>query len=340
MSASDPVARRGVGLAIVAAVACGSAHAAADPPGSAPGAPGQRPLAEALFHDGKKLLREGKVAEACRKLEESYKLDPAAGTLLNLATCHEKEGRTATAWAEYKSSVEMARKANRPDRAKLAEKGVAALEPKLSRITLTVGAGSPAGLVVKIDGTELGPGALDTPMPIDPGSHPVIATAPDMQPFETTIEIAPGDTARTFAVPPLVPVPKPEPRIAEEAPPPGRWRLPVGLGVGAVGLVALGVGIGFGARALSLGSESKDKCQGGVCTQEGYRAWQDGRAAATTADVMLVVGGVAVAAGIVLVATAPRKNTPDAPPTEPAPSASIVPVVGPGIGAITLTGTW
>ena len=54
-------------------------------------------LAQSLFEEGRQLMSNGKFAEACPKFESSYKLDPAAGTLLNLAVCHEKVGRTAAA---------------------------------------------------------------------------------------------------------------------------------------------------------------------------------------------------------------------------------------------------
>ena len=45
-------------------------------------------MAESLFREGKRLSSEKKFSEACPKFEESYRLDPGLGTLLNLATCH------------------------------------------------------------------------------------------------------------------------------------------------------------------------------------------------------------------------------------------------------------
>ena len=57
--------------------------------------PDERIAAEALFDEGKSLMIEGKLAVACEKLEQSQRIDPAVGTLLYLAECYEKSGRTA-----------------------------------------------------------------------------------------------------------------------------------------------------------------------------------------------------------------------------------------------------
>src|SRR5690349_10947186 len=92
----------------------------------------ERSLAAALFDQGRTLMGEGKVDEACVKLAESQRLDPGGGTLLNLALCHEKQGKIATAWTEFREARATAKKDNRPDREAAADNEIAKLEPMLS----------------------------------------------------------------------------------------------------------------------------------------------------------------------------------------------------------------
>src|SRR5437868_3103320 len=122
------------------------------------------PAAEALFQEGRQLLEEGHVDEACLRLAESYWQEPASGTLLNLARCHQAQGKIATAWAEYAAAARLSRAQGREDRARAAEERASALEPKLSRLKLRMSE-PPAGLKVLTDTDALGEGGLGVAIP-------------------------------------------------------------------------------------------------------------------------------------------------------------------------------
>src|SRR5262249_3151976 len=127
-------------------------------------------VAEALFQRGRALVAEGKIAEACTKFAESQRIEAKIGTLLNLADCHERQERTATAWAEYSEAFAQALRADQKERQDFAEERIRALEKRLSR--LRIESESPlAGMSASIDGVHLGAAVFDTPVPVDPGDH-------------------------------------------------------------------------------------------------------------------------------------------------------------------------
>jgi hypothetical protein len=267
---------------------------------------GSSAMAEALFKEGKKLLKEGKVAEACRKLEGSYRIDAAPGTLINLAICHEQEGKTATAWGEFNASRELAKKARRFDREKIAKEHISALEPKLSRFVVAVPPEAVVeGLVVEMDGVPLEDGAWGTAIPIDPGVHDAVAKAPKYKTWSTKFKVEEAKVA-TLLVPPLEKLPPPTP----PAPPPGSWKRPAGYAAIGVSAALLGIGGYFGVRALSLGGETAAQCKNKVCNAAGWEALGDGRSAATAANVLFPVGLAVAGAGAFLLITAPRAAEP------------------------------
>jgi tetratricopeptide (TPR) repeat protein len=75
-------------------------------------------------------MTEGKYEEACAAFAESLRLEPATGTLYNIALCSEKLGRTASAWSAYKAVAADA--SSNADRARMAKEKAALLEPQLS----------------------------------------------------------------------------------------------------------------------------------------------------------------------------------------------------------------
>src|SRR5262245_53123818 len=90
-----PALRSALGIGFCAALAF-----APEPAWTAP-TPAEVAVAEALFRQGKDLLAAGKTSEACPKLAESQRIDPAGGTLIALALCYEADGKTASAWVVF-----------------------------------------------------------------------------------------------------------------------------------------------------------------------------------------------------------------------------------------------
>ncbi len=160
------------------------------------------PAAEKLFQDGRKLLAEGKLDEACDALRASQQLEPRTGTLLNLGDCEEKRGKLATAWSVFVEARALARKANDP-RAAEAERRANALAPKLPYLTISVAGATPGGLVVRRGEAVVPVVELGRELPIDPGHYALEVTAPGHRTWSGTVDVAPGQRARV-EVPALV----------------------------------------------------------------------------------------------------------------------------------------
>src|SRR5436190_7446935 len=84
------------------AAACVIGLALASKPAAAQGTA----AAEALFNEAKKAMDSKDYETACKRFRESNRLDPAVGTMLNLAVCEEKRGHLATSWDLYRGSYE------------------------------------------------------------------------------------------------------------------------------------------------------------------------------------------------------------------------------------------
>jgi hypothetical protein len=126
--------------------------------------PADKAAAEALFDRGLTLLRSGKYAEACTRLEESQAIDRGIGTMLYLADCYEKLGRTASAWAMFREASSLAAAAGQAERADAGKRRAAQLEPRLSTLNVQVPSESRVpGLEVLHDGRSVPEGIWASP---------------------------------------------------------------------------------------------------------------------------------------------------------------------------------
>jgi hypothetical protein len=266
--------------------------------------------AEALFHEGRKLYDEGRYPEACAKFAESQRLDPAPGTLLNLAGCYEKNGQTASAWVTFKSAMSAAHQKGRSDWEDLARQRAAALEPTLSRLTIVVDA--PAdGLVVRRDGEEVGRAEWGTPIPVDPGTHVVDASAPQRLPHKQSIDVGGRGATATVTVHELAHDAGAGGGAPAESPHDGATQRIVGFALTGAGVVGLGVSAVFGLVAMNKENDALNhECNAqGLCTPHGVQLGQDAKSAATASTIAFGLGAAAVAGGLVLYFSAPRRST-------------------------------
>src|SRR5882672_3460193 len=154
--------------------------------------------AQVLFDQAKTLIVAGKIAEACPKLEESQRLDPALGTLLNLADCYERQGRTASAWNRFVEAESRARAEGHVDVATFARERSEKLARRLSKIVVESPLDAPPGIVIERDDVIVGSAELGVPIPADPGPHAIVAAAPGYKRWERRVNL--GGDATTMTV--------------------------------------------------------------------------------------------------------------------------------------------
>jgi tetratricopeptide (TPR) repeat protein len=305
-----------------------------------------RALAEQLFNEARDLVKAERWREACPKFEASLRYDPVLGTRLNLATCYEHIGKLASAWGLYRESVELARKAGDTKRAEYAQKQAAALEPRLPKLAISAPPSPPPGLVVKRDETAIAGTELGMALFVDPGPHTVTATAPGFEPVTLNITVAEGKN-EVITIPalvakpeaPKVEPPKVDPEEPVEVTAPPKTRLYAAIGAGAGGLVAVGVGLVFGARAKGQLGDAEELCGKELkCSVDNFARGKtlvdSAHTSANISTVLVIAGGAAIAAGVVLFLTAPRASA------EERATARLVPVPHEGGAALTVVGSF
>lgn len=291
-------------------------------------------MAESLFIEAKALMAKNQFAAACPKLAESHRLDPGTGTLTALALCHEGEGKTATAWAEFIQVADEASRANRADRETLARQHVQKLEPTLSKLTIVVAPQTAklAGVLVRRDDATVRPAAWSSPFPVDPGEHTVSVEATGMLPWSQAITVGPNADSKRVEIPALEKSPvvetKVEPPIvfAPAEPPPNRsgsGQRIAGLVVGGAGIVVVGIGAAFGVRAIDSAKDANSRCTPDRCIDpKAIRSNDDAKSSALAADVLLVAGAVTAITGAVIFLLAPSDRSPSAWNIAPLPLAA------------------
>jgi hypothetical protein len=278
----------------------------------------QQAEAEQLFRDGRRLMSEGKYAEACVAFEASNRLDPATSTVLNLGDCREKNGQIASAWTAFLEAERQTRGAK--DAAKLArvaKERVASLEARLSYLTISVPDESRvAGLVLTRNGLPLDEALWNRAIPMDGGTYVIGGRAPGHEEWSTTVAVPAEHGRITVDVPKF----KDVDALVGKPPPPGSaggdddddlvddpgssltGRRKLALGVAGLGALAAGAGIAAGLPIRGLEDEARALCPGNPCADaDAANALGDrARRRALLANVSFGVAAAAVVGAAVL----------------------------------------
>jgi serine/threonine-protein kinase len=280
-----------------------------------------RVAAEALFDEGRNLVAAGKLAEACPKFADSQRLDPSPSTLLNLASCWEKLGRTATAWVTYKEAASASHALGRADYVATAQRHADALAPKLARITVEV-PHPVEGLELRRDGMVVSSVECGQAIPVDPGTHTIQARAPGHAEWSVAtvalegslvtvtvpaLEALPAAAQPPSTTAPPLSAPESAPAApAAEAPPRAKGESSLrttGVVIGSAGIAGLVIAGTFAAFAKARYDDSLKNCEQGnpnLCNATGVSQRGDARTYGDVATVAVSIGAPALVGGAVL----------------------------------------
>jgi hypothetical protein len=298
--------------------------------------------AEALYNSGRDLLKKDDWKTACVKFSASMALNPRALTLINVADCSAHEKKLTEALVGYKRAQALLNDDGlAPERRhtidELLRARLAELEPRLPRLRVVVSQ-APPGLEVRRDEQVMLPAMFGELIPVDPGAHVIVATAPEHQMQKTVVQLAEKETrevevkleprsARPTGISPTppetaiaAPSATPQPLRDEDAPParPSRRVQTWAWVSGAVGLAFIGAAIPFkidsaaGAAAVSVNCGADRLCGNEASDTPGYDPASDNarKNRGFGAFVGLtVVGAAGVAAGLTgIIMTYARKQ--------------------------------
>jgi hypothetical protein len=244
------------------------------------------PDADTLFREGRRAADAGDYTLACAKFAASKRIDPAPGTMLNLADCEEARGELTRAWHDF---LELAdglpdgdeRKIVALVRARKLEKSMPRLRVRLAK--------SSEGARVHRDDVELTDATLGVAMPVDPGRHVIVVTEGGRRDNRYSVDVSLGEEKDVEI---------------EHGATTGNARRAVGLTLLSVGLASLTAGATSGAFALSNLATSNAECTGNVCASEdGVTHYDRARTFAVASDVTLGIGAALVISGIIVLVT-------------------------------------
>ncbi len=198
-----------------AASRLGSAHRAVSPvlaavalwtqllPLHAVGSPVKPGSAIVHFDNGTAAFADGKFAIALAEFQASMTIEPSPNTRFKIARCLKALGKIGSAYVQFHRAAHEARdRINATGEARFgptrdaAEAEAKSLDHLVPRMILTLPSPPIAGLALVLDGTPVPSESFSSPIPIDPGEHELVASAPRFATLRQTFSVAQSGKAR------------------------------------------------------------------------------------------------------------------------------------------------
>lgn len=300
----------------------------------------QEAAADALFDSARTAMARRDFDRACEQFRASDKLDPAAGTELNLADCEEKRGHLASAWELFRMVEE--KLSPNDERVTVAHGRAQALQARVPRLTLELAADAPKNSTVRDGSVELGSATFGIPLPVEPGSHELVVSAPGFAARSFQIQLAEGEVRSLVVSPGAAPSPPAMPLAVPASSSPARTeqettgsasnRRTFGFALAGVGVAGLGVAAITSVMVVSKKSAVDAGCQADKsCTSAGLDAAHSGRTLEVVSNVGWVVGAAALGAGAYFILTSGSSSK---------PSTAVALLPNPAGGQLSLSRSW
>ncbi|NUQ76828.1 MAG: hypothetical protein HUU21_25110 [Polyangiaceae bacterium] len=296
-----PLMRAFMGLCAAALVALHAPGAGAQPAGE-----DSKREARRLANEGEQLFKEGDYKSAAERFRQADAHFHAPTLVMMEARSHERLGALLEARALYeKVATEDLGPSSSAKFQEAQSEAKKKLEALLSRIpsVLIVITRAPAGTRVTIDGVEIEPARLASPIEVNPGPRVIAASAAGAGDRSTVAVVKEGVIETVELSFPEAPAPV-APAKAAVADAPKTSRLPAIIAFSAGGAGVL-TGIVAGALWASKNSDIRSQCDGDVCPKSLVPDIEVTKMTGRLAVAGFVIGAAGAATGVVLMAISP-----------------------------------
>ncbi|MCA9598906.1 MAG: hypothetical protein KC776_36595 [Myxococcales bacterium] len=156
--------------------------------------PAEIAVARRLFREATQLEGDKKWDQAEAKLREALAIKETPGLRYHVAYCQEQQGKLVEALVDYDRADEMIQHgAAAADVAELVGPARDSLRKRVPGFNLVLPDGV-KDVTLEVDGEKVAPALTHQRVPVNPGKHKIVVSAPGRQTYEQVVPFAEGET--------------------------------------------------------------------------------------------------------------------------------------------------